>query len=523
VSFVRRATAALGLLFAFEVAAAPPVEPAQVDPETESFRRPVDPELTTQTPRADTLELGEVLSLSEVLDAVQNHDPRLKAARRQVDHAEGRVLSARGGFDTVFGFEQMYEPLYGSGITRLRVDQATPLYGATFWAAYQIGITGSQGIRPVNCSMVGLIDLNGCGRQITATGGEAFLGFTLPLLQGGWTDRRRTDIEQSKLERERMGDARDATQLMLELDAATAYWNWVAAGLNMQIEQQLLDLAVVRNDKLNRQIELGSVDRLAGLENERLILDRQARLVMAERSVQGAALELSLYLRDENGDPVVVGAERLPNDVPAMPSPSDYDLESDIARAIDQRPDRRAQGRSLEQTNLELRLAKNNRYPRVEVSGIFSQEFGRNYSIDPAEPTPLPTELMMWLNVAVPIPLRGARGQVQSSEAARGIVGADIRLLENQIAVEVTDAHIALEAAYQQAILAGGQVGLTQELAQAELNRFELGDGDLMLVNLRELAIADASSGEVAAVTDYFVAKAQLEVAKGEGVQNVEP
>jgi outer membrane protein, heavy metal efflux system len=521
------AIAPLLLLFAVEAVAAPPPseDDDSGDPEAEQFRRPPNqqPIVDTTVRTADTLELGEVLALSEVLDAVQTHDPRLKAARRQIDHAEGRVLSARGGFDTLFTYEQMYEPLYGSGISRFRVDQATPLYGLTAWAAYQIGITGSQGIRPVNCSMVGLIDLNGCGRQITATGGEVFLGFTLPLLQGGWTDRRRTDIKQTKLEQRRMGDARDATQLMLEFEAAQAYWHWVGAGLNLKIEQQLLDLAVVRNDKLTRQIELGAVDRLAGIENKRLILDRQARLVMAERNLQGAALELSLYLRDENGDPVVVGPERLPTDVPAMPAPPDYDLDSDIALAIEQRPDRRAQNRSLDQTNAELRLAKNNRFPRVEVSGIASQEFGRDFSIDAAETTPLPTELMLWLNVTVPIPMRAGRGQVQSADAAVGIIGADIRLLENQIAIEVADAHIAVEAAYQQALLAGGQVGLTKELAQAELKRFELGDGDLMLVNLRELAIADAASGEVTAVTEYFIAKAQLEVAKGDGVQNVEP
>jgi hypothetical protein len=90
-------------------------------------------------------------------------------------------------------------------------------------------------------------------------------------------------------------------------------------------------------------------------------------------------------------------------------------------------------------------------------------------------------------------------------------------LLENQIAVEVTDAHIAVEAAYQQALLASAQVGLTKELAQAELERFELGDGDLLLVNLRELAIADAASGEVWAVTDYFIAKARSRSLRARG------
>lgn len=518
--------AAMVLLFAAEAIAGPPPPPVEEDsgdPEAEQFRRPADHQIVDSTViNADAIDHGEVLSLAEVIESVQDKDPRLKAARYQVDHAEGQVLSARSGFDTVFSYENMAQPPYGSSLNRLRLDQATPLYGLTAWVGYQIGFRGPRNI-PTTCTLPGSFDFSGCGRIVNSTGGELFAGFTLPLLRGGWTDRRRTDIKQSKLEKDRMSHARDATQLMLELEAATAYWDWVAAGMNMKIEQQLLDLAVTRNDKLLRQIELGAVDRLVGLDNKRVILDRQARLVTAERKFQSSALALSLYLRDENGDPVVAGADRLPGDLPEMPPPADYDLDSDVETALEQRPDLRAQKRYFEQSNVEVRWARNQRVPRLDFSAQLNHEMGNNPNQDPGEIMPLRTNMFTWVNLEVPIPMRFGRGQVRSAESTRRIIGAEMQLLENQIAVEVADAHISVETAYQTAILAGSQVGLTKQLAEAELKRFELGDGDLLLVNLRELAIADAASAEVSAVTEYFIAKARLEVAKGEGVQPVAP
>ncbi len=465
----------------------------------------------------DTAPPADVLTLAEVLDSVHDHDPRLAAADHQVEAAEGGLLSARGGWDTAVNFTQYFEPLYRTAITRVHVEQATPLYGLTAWAGWQIGVSG----RP---DVVAVWDPGSAGRTMTATGGELFVGATLPLVRDGITDRRRTDIAQSKLELERMAHVRDMTQLQLELDAATAYWNWVAAGLELEIENQLLVLATTRQDKLERQIELGAVDRLSGVDNARLVLDREARVVAAQRSFQAAALQLSMYMRDESGDPMTVGAERLPSAMPPMKDPSTIDLQADIDAALEQRPDRKAQVLGREQSNVELRWARNQRTPRVDLAFWASHELGANPTLDAGElVTPLRNELVTSLHVEIPVPMRASRGAVQSSEASLDIVKQDLRLLDNQIAVEVADAHSAFAAAYQRAQLAGRQVALTRELAQAELRRFELGDGDLLLVNLRELAITEAQQGEVRSVADYFIAKAALEVAKGEGVQPVDP
>lgn len=459
---------------------------------------------------------AEILALADVLASVGNHDPRLDAADHEIAWAEGRALSARGGFDTSLQFTQFYEPLYRNAITRVQVEQATPLWGLSAWAGYQIGVSGNPQITPV-------WEPGSAGRIMSATGGELFAGLTLPLARDSWTDRRRSDIAQSELELDRVGDIRDATQLQLELEAATAYWNWVAAGLEMEVEGRLLDLAVVRNDKILRQIELGAIDRLVGVDNRWLILDRESRVVEAERAFQAAALELSLYLRDGSGEPLLAGAERLPNDLPAMPSLTAADLQVDIDDALEQRPDRHAQLRVREQLDIELRWARNQRTPRIDLSAWVSRELGRNPFLDAGETTPLRTELVTALHIEVPIPMRGARGQVRSADASLDIAAAQLRLLDNQIAVEVTNAHSSVVAAYKRALLAGEQVALTEELARAELRRFELGDGDLLQVNLRELTIADAAGAQVRAIADYFIAKANLEVAKGGSVVSVEP
>ncbi|MFY0533771.1 TolC family protein [Nannocystis pusilla] len=122
-----------------------------------------------------------------------------------------------------------------------------------------------------------------------------------------------------------------------------------------------------------------------------------------------------------------------------------------------------------------------------------------------------------------PIPLRYSRGQLEATRANARIVAAELRFLDNTIAMEVRDGHQALVAAYRRARLANQEVELSRQLAAAEYRKFQLGAGDLLLVNLREVASADAATNEIDAVSDYFVAKARLEVALGEGVQPVTP
>lgn len=461
---------------------------------------------------------GPVLTLAEVLDSVEQRDPRMEGAELGIQTAQGHARQNKGVYDPVLRGRAAYEPVYRNMVADARVEQPTPLWGLTAWAGYQVGV----GRRPYyNTTLDSILDVDDRvgSRDVRSAAGTLTAGLTLPLWRDRGIDRRRANLRQTKMEVDRMKDVRDAQLLTLEAEAATKYWTWVANGLRMEIEQTLLELAQERDEALARRIELGALDPLAGVDNRRLILDREGRVVAAERAFQQAGLELSLYLRDGNGNPVIAGVERLPAQLPAMQAPdAGSNIETEIAEALDRRPDRRARTTLRSQADVELRWAKNQRNPRVELSAWVSRYMGR-----PLIPEFSRNNAVIALLFEIPIPLRYSRGQLEATRANAQIVAAQLRFLDNTIAVEVRDGHQALVAAYRRARLANQEVELARQLAAAEYRKFQLGAGDLLLVNLREVASADAATNEIQAVSDYFVAKARLEVALGEGVQPVTP
>jgi outer membrane protein, heavy metal efflux system len=182
---------------------------------------------------------------------------------------------------------------------------------------------------------------------------------------------------------------------------------------------------------------------------------------------------------------------------------------------MERRPDLAGVRAGREQAEVELRLARNMRSPAIDLSAWVSKDIG------PGPEQLLPLEATAAIEIDIPIPLRRARGKLQSARADLGRIDAELRFASDRIAVDVRDAHSAVAAAFQRARLAGEQVELARALADAELRRFYLGEGDLLLVNLRELATATAAREQLEALAAYFVAKAQLEVAMGQAVQPV--
>jgi outer membrane protein, heavy metal efflux system len=486
---------------------APIVGPAPAD----DFRRS-DPQEAELAPVAESSGLGELtaaqprgelLTLAEVLDSLIAHDPRLVAARRQIEAADGRSLAARGGFDpraSVRGFIQPFG-YYRYGMLDARIEQPTPAWGLSVWAGWRLGL-GDFAIYDT--------------KSLTASGGEVYAGVTLPLWQGGPIDRTRADIRQAQIGEQRAGLELDARQLELELVAATAYWNWVEAGLALEIERSLLALALERDAGLRRMIELGSTEAIVGTDNRRLILDREARVVGAERGFQAAALELSLVYRDESGAPILAGADRLPRSFPSPKSPMTVDIEGEIASAIDRRPDLAATRAQREQAEVELRLAKNQRSPEINLSAWVAKDVGTGPEYL------LPLEAAGAIEIEIPIPMRRARGQLQAARADVGRIDAELRFARERIAVDIRDAHSEVAAAFQRARLANEQVDLAHTLARAEMRRLELGAGDLLLVNLRELAATTAEREELQALAAFFIAEARLDVALGQPVQVVQ-
>jgi outer membrane protein TolC len=431
------------------------------------------------------------LTLEEVLGSVREQHPQMEAARQGVATAEAELLSAQGGFDTVVKAKGLYVPFSYYPHERLDavIEQPTPLWGTRFFAGYRLG----QGSFPTYY-----------GQYETLSDGEVRAGFEIPLWRNGTIDKRRADIAKARLRQEIAGISLTGERLELQREAAYHYWDWVAAGQQLEIAQAQLALAVTRHDQLARRAAAGDIPRIEHTENERVLLERQADLIAAQRKLEQSALKLSIYLRNADGDPFVVPPARLPEGLPVPNAVVVDEMEAQLEQALRQRPELRELALQRELFRVDTELARNQAAPAVDIGLAVARDLGTG-------PKNLqPTELQASLTIDIPIQARGARGQQRAAEAKQAAVEAKARLVRDKIATEVRDTLSALRAAYERVGLARNAADVARRLAQGELTRFEQGATSLLLVNLREQSAADAELKEVKALVDYHRAVIDL-------------
>lgn len=435
------------------------------------------------------------LLLDEVLDSVRRTHPELEGAQQVVAQRDAEEFAARGGFDPKLTIRGKWAPVgyYPQGQVDALVKQETPVWGIGLYAGYRLGL----GSYPVYK-----------GDLQTLSGGEVRAGINVPLWRGGPIDERRAKLRKARIEREGASLRYDAELLAVERDAAKAYFRWVAAGQSLGVAERLLSIAEARDEALREQVAAGSVPAIVLIDNQRLVLDRQAKVVESRRKLRTAALDLSLYLRDARLRPIRPEIERLPEHLPDATIDAGS-LDDAVARALDRRPDARALDADRAAAEVQVRLARNQRAPAVDVQAFAARDLGGG----PAELRP--TELGVGVTVEMALPLRKARGELRAAQAKVGQVDAKRRALRDRVEAEVREAWVSVEAAAQRVTLARLQRDAAEELAEAERELLRAGSSDLLDVNLRERAAADAATLEIDALAEYHSAHADLAAAVG--------
>lgn len=436
------------------------------------------------------------LHLADVLASVERAYPLLIAALQRRNVAEADVLSAEGGFDTnvkarasVVGVGY-YDYLSLDAL----VEQPTPLWGTTFFGGWRLG----RGDIP---PYYGNLD--------TKRAGEVRAGVSVPLLRNGSIDRRRGSITQAELGRLVAEGDIDLVHLDLQRSAAYRYWDWVIAGRRLKIAQDLLAIAQTRDEAVRRRSELGDVANIDRLDNERAIAERKERVVAAGRLLEQASIALSLFIRDEAGQPVLVPPERLPDHIP---DPHERPHPQSMERALARRPELRRIQALRKQASVDVQIAKNQVLPSLDLSLVGSKDIGPDEANKPYLNQP---EVVGGVLFEVPLQRRVAKGRLAAAQAALARLSAEEQMARDRIGADVKDALSALHAASQRVELSRQQRALAVKLEQAERTRFNLGESTLLFVNLREQASADAALIEAEAMGAWLRAQADFRAALG--------
>ncbi|WP_150050771.1 MULTISPECIES: TolC family protein [Methylomonas] len=450
--------------------------------------------LVCPTSRADPPAL---LSLAEVQAAALRAFPGLLASEQLKDAAEGRVLEAEGGFDTLLKSKNQWSVvgLYENRNVDVGFEQATPFLGATFFGGWRRG----SGDYPVYE-----------GKSLTATDGEARIGVNLPLWRNRDIDRRRAGLLQAELGKLIASHEFDQSLIDIRRMAGHRYWDWVLAGQRLHIAEKLLAIAEQRNAGILERVAAGDIPEFEALDNQRAIIERRERVVAATRLLEQSAIQLSLYWRDADGQPQLPGRERLPNGFPEQAPPISEVFDDMLGTALSQRPELKRLALQIRQSETEVELQDNQRAPGIDLSVLGAKDIGDGkYKLNR-------DELYVGLNVDIPLQQRVASGRGQTASANLRRLRWERKGAEDRIAAEVKDVLSALHAARQRLQLSREQQQAARMLEDGERTRFDLGETTILFVNLREIAAGDAALMAAEAGAGLFKANVDYQAVIGQ-------
>lgn len=459
----------------------------------------------TEYPQPELIQphVGEAvtpLTLADVVASVYSGFPMIQAARLQRQVTAGQVLESYGAYDTKL---QAYSLSETTGFYR-NFRNGIGVARQTWWGGYV-----SAGYR------VGRGDFQPWYKEReTNEGGEFKLAFVQPLLQGRAIDPQRVAVFQASLAN-RAAEP-EILQSILEAshEASSIFWQWVASGAGVDAQRELLDLAVERGKKFEFGVKEKYFREVDLVLNRLLIAERTAKAYDAQRKYQATAIKLSLYLRDEVGQPIVPDFSWVPRHFPVIKPIGQRDYATDLNSALARRPEPALLKLAIRSVQLDRQLAQNNMLPSLDLISEASQDAGipASSTNDKGQ-----FELLIGIQSEVPLQRSKARGKRQSTAAKQQQLLRKMTDTENKIGTELSIAYTALNNAEQivdqqeKALMAAIDT-LSRYQSAFEANY----DGvDLIYINLLESKVTETEIKLVNAQAMWFTALADMQAALG--------
>jgi outer membrane protein TolC len=480
------------------------LNPASLSPDQPDLnpRDILSPTVTNQTnveneskPAADAFHL----TVEDVIDSVCETLPQLRAIFQETAIAQGNLTAAMGAFDFNLSGQSTSQPL-------------------GFYQNYRNSVGFSQNIMPTGSNLYGGYRL-GRGAyptwykdRETNEGGEFAIGTTIPLRRNRLIDARRAAVFRAQQDVQGALPLIRNEQNAILREAKIAYWGWVAAGQSMQIQRRLVELAQSRAEVIGPLVERGDLPRLSQIDNDRLIAQRQATFIRAQRRFQETSIRLSLFLRDPEGN-MLLADETYLSDFPQMNPPPVERLVPDLQSAIATHPELTQLGFELEKARIDVAEARNLVLGRLDGFVETSQDVG-------GASTPLrdksPLELQVGVTGEVPLQRRAGLGRLTATQARLRQLEWRQEFRANRIKIAIQDSYSAMENAYRRFLKASENVRLAQDALDIARRQFETGDIDLIVLNIYEQAIADAELNVIDAEIEYYFAEADYRFGMGQ-------
>jgi len=323
-----------------------------------------------------------------------------------------------------------------------------------------------------------------------------------------------------------------------------AYWSLIATSEQKRVAQKSLETAQALLEQTKTQYEVGVVSKVEVVEAEAGVADRDFNLIAADNRYRTAQDRLiNLVLGTGLTADSTLHIE--PTDPPKDYVTYDVDAEQATQRAFEQRPELKLADDAIERQKLELKFAKNERLPSLDIQFNYGNRGlagKQNPSLLDFNGNPVPSgsipegsfgdtvndflkssaadQISARALLTIPIPNTAARSQVSQNELALRRATVEKRRLEQNIILEIRKAVRDLNSSQEGIEAAQRASEASAEQLRAERIRLEYGESTPFDVLLREEDFVTAESREIEAIRLYRTSVTGLSRAQGSILAN---
>lgn len=439
------------------------------------------------------------LSISNTFELMNRFHPIAKQAGLKINLSKASLLSTRGAFDPAFYIANEQKTFDGKNY----FFYANPELKIPTWYGIEIkgGLENNYGDR--------LSGENTFGKS-------SYVGISIPLLKDLIIDKRRADLAQSKILVNLNQAERQLIVNDLYLDGASSFWSWTYAYQKQKLFTEVLDKTKNRLDFIKQSYQAGdraAIDTVEGVLQYQNILTLQAQAwadLIEEQS------KLSNFLWDQNELPYEL-TESVQPDSSWMKADIDEFAVPALVSVIEEANQIHPKLKMLAFKSGILQIDKlyktQNLLPTLRVNYNF---LNKGYAFtSPFNSALYNNNYKAGLQFGLPLFLRQARGDLKQAKIK--IEQQDLEIGQTRLEIEnkIKTYYAALSGFRNQYKINLKSIENTKRLLEVELERFEIGESSLFLVNNREIKYIEMVLKGYELKTKFFKTLIALNWAKG--------
>jgi outer membrane protein TolC len=328
------------------------------------------------------------------------------------------------------------------------------------------------------------------------------------------------DVNTAPIKIARNNQAISVTQLRLQANQVitsvyNGYWKLVFAIENLEVQRRSLRLARDLEELNKARVRAGVAAPVEVTQAEAQAAAQVQNVILAEKAIKDAEDQLKLIINIPDGERIWARSI-LPADTPPF-EVVQVEAEASIQEALEKRPEYAQLKLTLQNNDINLRVARNQLLPSLQLQGSLGlnglkDSFGSTYSqLTSGEFTSWSAGLVL----EYPLGNRAARSAFVQARLGYDQSTTALLNLKRQIVSQVREAVRRIEADIRRVEATRAARALAEEQLRVERKRLEAGVTTTFNVLSFQRDLAAAQASEIEAITTYNQDLANLELVKG--------